>query len=185
MEPVVTMKTGFLFRLCKSSSSNAELCLNSSLDNLILGVAMTVINDAVEKFRSGFNCAQAIFSTYSKHFGLDPKLALLLTTAFGGGIARSGDLCGAVTGALMVIGLKHGKSISDDEDAKELTYALALDLIDSFKVKYGTIKCRELMGCDLSTEEGRQYAREHELSKNLCPSFVEYAAEMIENILEL
>ncbi len=71
-------------------------------------------------FLSGFNCAQAVFSTFSGQLGLEPELALRIAGSFGGGMGHIGETCGAVTGAFMLIGLKHGKVRADDNESKNL-----------------------------------------------------------------
>lgn len=77
---------------------------------------------AVSSFDSGSTCSQAILSTLGPRFGLNHELALCVAGAFGGGMARMGETCGAVTGALMVIGLCYGKVKPEDDEAKESTY---------------------------------------------------------------
>ena len=84
--------------------------------------------EAVACFKSDFSCSQAVFSVYAEQLGLDKQVALKISCAFGGGMARMAETCGAVTGALMVIGLKHGKARPDDNDARDRTYALAGEL---------------------------------------------------------
>ena len=85
---------------------------------------MSRIEEAISRFKEDFSCAQSIFSTYAPHYGLDEDKALKISTGFGGGMARSGRTCGAVTGAYMVIGLKYGMGLSKDDDAKENTYQI-------------------------------------------------------------
>jgi C_GCAxxG_C_C family probable redox protein len=70
---------------------------------------MDKVDSAVSSFKEGFNCSQSVFSTYSRLFGLNHEVALKIAQGFGGGFARMGQTCGAVTGAFMVIGLKYGK----------------------------------------------------------------------------
>ena len=77
--------------------------------------------EAVKRFKKGFNCSQAVFSSYSEQFGLDGDVACKVATGFGGGMRMAGT-CGAVTGAFMVLGLKYGNSPEKDKKAKENTY---------------------------------------------------------------
>ncbi len=76
------------------------------------------IDSAVDCFTCGFSCSQAVFSTFAEKIGLDKETALRISGPFGGGMARMGDTCGAVTGAFMAIGLKYGKAKADDYAAK-------------------------------------------------------------------
>lgn len=97
-------------------------------------------------------------------------------------MARTGETCGAVTGSLMVIGLKHAKTRKDDDDSRELAYALAQELMDAFRERNGSLLCRDLLGVDVSTPEGIAVVREKDLFRTLCPKFVRDAAEIIEGL---
>jgi C_GCAxxG_C_C family probable redox protein len=83
----------------------------------------------------------------------------------------------------MVIGLKYGKTKSEDEESKRKTYALVKDFVKRFKDKNSSIICKELLGCDISTAEGIKKFKENNLIATLCPKFVKDAAEIIEEIL--
>jgi C_GCAxxG_C_C family probable redox protein len=138
---------------------------------------------AVSCFKDGFSCSQALLSTYGDQFGLNQELALKVSGAFGGGMGRMGETCGAVTGALMVIGLKYGKTRADDEQTKEKAYALVKKFVKKFKTRNGSIVCRQLLGCDISTPKGKQLAEEKRLFATRCPKYVQDAADIIEEIL--
>jgi C_GCAxxG_C_C family probable redox protein len=138
---------------------------------------------AVNCFQKGFNCAQAVFSAYGPELGLDRKAAYRIAQAFGGGIARRGEICGAVTGAFLVLGLKYGRTRAKDEEAKERTYALVLDFIRKFEQAYGSLQCRELLGVDLSTPQGRKEAEKKKLHDTLCTKFIASAIEILEGLL--
>lgn len=144
---------------------------------------MSDIEHAVSTFKEGFSCSQAIFSTYGKQFGLKREMALKIAGAFGGGMARMGKTCGAVTGALMVLGLKYGMVDPANQDVKEKTYAVVHEFMDKFTTLHGSIECKELLGCDLSTSEGYSYAIEQNLFRTICPEIVRHAAEIIEELL--
>ncbi|MHB9098035.1 MAG: C-GCAxxG-C-C family protein [Syntrophales bacterium] len=141
------------------------------------------IEAAVGSFRDGFNCSQAILSTYSGEFGLERKAALKAAAAFGAGMGRLGEVCGAVTGALVVIGLKHGHTEAKDKETKEKTYDRARDFAGRFRSRHGALCCRDLLGCDLTTAEGMAAARQKGLFTELCPRFVRSAAEILEDVL--
>ncbi len=145
---------------------------------------MNRVERAVSCFKDGFSCSQALLSTYGVHLGLNREVALRISGAFGGGMGRMGETCGAVTGAFMVIGFKYGKTSVEDEGAKEKTYRLVKEFVERFKSRNGSIVCRELLGCDISTPEGLKLAEEKKLVTTLCPRFVQDAAETIEQILE-
>jgi C_GCAxxG_C_C family probable redox protein len=131
-----------------------------------------------------FNCAQSVIATCGPELGLDRESALRVASGFGGGMGRLGEVCGAVTGAFMVIGLKHGKSSPEDDanETKEKAYALVYDFADRFRACNGSILCRELLGCDVNTPEGSAQAREKGLFSNLCPKLVQSAVEILEQM---
>jgi C_GCAxxG_C_C family probable redox protein len=140
------------------------------------------VNDAQACFRQGFNCSQAVLSAFAEDFGLEREMALRVAGGFGCGM-RMGEVCGAVTGAFMVIGLKYGKMRPEDDEARERTYGLVLEFADKMKAKHGSILCRELIGCDLSTKDGYTQAIEKGVFVTLCPGFVKDAVEILEEIL--
>jgi C_GCAxxG_C_C family probable redox protein len=115
--------------------------------------------------------------------GLDEQTAFRVACGFGGGCARLGLTCGAVTGAYMVIGLKYGKAKADDNDAKEKTYAFVQEFSKQFIERNKSLNCTELLGCDLGTPEGRTKAKEQNLIVTICEKLVRDAAEILEEIL--
>jgi C_GCAxxG_C_C family probable redox protein len=148
------------------------------------GLKMNRVEIAVSCFEEGFNCAQAIFSTYGEKMGLDREISLRVSGAFGGGMGRMGEICGAVSGALMVIGLKYGKTKAEDEETKEKCYSLVREFVSKFKERNGSILCRELLGYDINTPEGLELIKKENLFSTRCPKFVRDSAEIIEQILE-
>ncbi len=125
-----------------------------------------------------------MLSTLGTRSGLDRETALRIAGAFGAGMGRMGETCGAVTGSFMVIGLRHGKTRKGDDDARELTYKLAQDFTRLFRERNKSIICRELLGHDLSTEEGREAVAEGNLFLTICPKFVQDAVEILEGLLK-
>jgi C_GCAxxG_C_C family probable redox protein len=120
---------------------------------------------------------------YGVRFGLDRETALRVAGAFGGGMGRRGETCGAVTGAFMVMGLKHAKTKADDDDAREKTYEQVNEFVRRFRERTGTILCRELLGHDLSTEEGREAVAEQNLFSTRCTVLVRDAGEILEMMM--
>ena len=101
-------------------------------------------NKAKEKFLSGFNCAQAVISVFCEKYGMDTDTALALTDGFGGGM-RSGEICGAVSGAIAVIGLANAKNCENTDNAKLYTREKTVELTKAFKNKYEELVCRKLI----------------------------------------
>jgi len=100
---------------------------------------MNRVEHAVSSFKEGFNCSQAVLSTYGPQFGLNRESALKVSGAFGAGMGRLGETCGAVTGAFMVIGLKYGSTRAEDKETKERAYSLVRDFVKKFKARNGSI----------------------------------------------
>ena len=138
---------------------------------------------AIACFNEGFCCSQAVLATYSETLNLYKNIALQLSDSFGGGMGRMSLTCGAVTGAFMVIGLKYGRINAEDNDSKQKTRDLVREFTRKFVARNNTITCKELLACDISTDEGFQYAQEHNLIKTSCPKFVADAMEILEEIL--
>jgi C_GCAxxG_C_C family probable redox protein len=139
---------------------------------------------AVEYFKNGFNCAQAVLTVFAKEYGLDEVIAPKITCGFGAGMGRMQNTCGAVTGAFMAIGLKYGKSLGDEGNEKrDKTYALVRSFDSEIKEKFGTTSCRELMNCDLTTPEGSKYAIDNNLSEKVCQRCVREAVLITEKLL--
>ena len=138
---------------------------------------------AVDYYSRNFNCTQGVFTTYAIEHGFDEKLALKLATNFGGG-ARKGEMCGAVSGALMVLGLLYGHSESDDLDAKAKAYAMAEEYMNRFIKKNGSVVCRELLGHDLSKPEEKAVILEKNLFRTVCPDLIRSAVEILDEFLE-
>ena len=142
----------------------------------------TQVEQAVEKFKSGFNCSQAVFGSYSEQLDLDRQTALKVATGFGGGM-RMSETCGAVTGAFMVLGLKYGNATAENTQAKEKTYEKIQEFTKRFKVRSGSVTCKDLLDCDISTSEGMQKALDSGLFASICPKMVQTAAEILEEML--
>jgi C_GCAxxG_C_C family probable redox protein len=107
-----------------------------------------------------------------------------MACGFGGGMGRKGEVCGAVTGGILVIGTKYGRGEKDDRTATQLTYTKTRQLMDQFAEKHGTVICRKLLnGCELTTEEGQIQFRENDLSNKICRPCVQSTVEILEKII--
>jgi C_GCAxxG_C_C family probable redox protein len=144
---------------------------------------MDRVERAASFFEEGFSCSQSVCSAFCDDFGFSHEQALKVSSAFGGGMGHNDEMCGAVSGALMVVGMKHGRVRVDDTEAKMKCYDLAGECIRRFKATYDSVQCTDLLGCDLSSEEGLKRAREKNLFSTLCVSFVRDAALILEQIL--
>jgi C_GCAxxG_C_C family probable redox protein len=140
-------------------------------------------HEAVAAFKSGFSCSQAICSIYGQEFGLDRLTARKISSGFGAGIARSGNICGAVTGAVMVVGLKYGMKRVDDTAAKEKTYRKVTEFIQAFIQRNGSVNCTDLIGYNLANPSQLEEAKEKRVVMTKCPKFVKDASELLDEIL--
>lgn len=138
---------------------------------------------ALDTFKKGFSCSQAVLAAFCQKLGLETDTALKLADGFGGGMGGMGLTCGAVTGAFMVISLKNGRTNADDKDSKERTKKLIKEFSGRFEAIHGHTGCRELLGCSLGTPEGYAYAKENNLFEKKCNQYVVDAAEILDEIL--
>jgi C_GCAxxG_C_C family probable redox protein len=140
---------------------------------------MSRADSAAESMAAGkVNCAQAVLTGFCEELGLDCNLALKMAQGFGGGMGRSGETCGAVTGAYMVLGLKYSRGNSPE--SKEKMYQIIKDFAQKFKQKNGSILCRGLLGYDVSKPEELAIIKDKSLFAKLCPSFVRSSVEILE-----
>lgn len=127
-----------------------------------------------------FSCSQSVFSTLSPELGVDEATALKISSAFGGGIMRYGEICGAVTGSLMSLGLKFGSASPDNE---EKIREASQELMRRFKEKNGSLLCRDLLGYQLIIPEELEAAKESGVFEKICPLLVQNATELAEEIM--
>ena len=130
---------------------------------------------------SRMNCAQAVLSAFAGELGLDKATALKIALPFGAGMGRTGGVCGAVTGAYMVLGLMPYHDLSPIE-RKEKVYSLVQAFKQRFIALNNSIDCPELLGCDLSTPEGLADARSKKIFASACPKFVADAVNILEEM---
>lgn len=136
-------------------------------------------DDAVARFAAGYNCAQAVLSAYAADLGLNEEASLRIAAPFGGGMGREGEVCGALTGALMALGLTFGPVMPTDSEDKDLRAAISRSVIEAFRERCGAIRCRDLLGAEIQTAEGREHARQLGLFADRCPRFVREAARLV------
>jgi len=144
---------------------------------------MNKVEQAVSYFGQGYACSQAILTTYGEQYGFDRETSLRIAEGFVGGIAGLGETCGAVVGALMVIGLRYGRTDVSDADARTTTLKAVRNFVDQFKALNSSISCRDLLGCEIDTKEKRRVALEKGLFTTICPDLVRDSAEILETIL--
>lgn len=147
---------------------------------------MTKREKAIELFLEGYNCAQSVFGAFAEDLGMDFETAVKFSSAFGGGMGRLREVCGAVSGMFMVLSVKEGYTSPTDKDAKMELYKKVQDLAAEFKAKNSdTYICRELLQNVATTKGHEPEDRTPEYYKHRpCAKFVGDAAEIIDEYLK-
>lgn len=143
---------------------------------------MNHVQLAKQYFEQKYHCSQAVLAAFAEELGLTKEQALKLGGCFGGGMCK-GEVCGACTGALMVLGLKYGQSDVLDLESRKKTNDVTTEFLETFKQENGSYICRELLGCDLSTDVGKKYAIENHLFTDFCPKMVTSAVIIAEQLI--
>jgi C_GCAxxG_C_C family probable redox protein len=138
---------------------------------------------SAEYMRGGSNCAQSIVKAFAAELSVEEPAALKMATAFGGGFGRCGHVCGALSGAMIVLGARLGHSDGSDAAARDRTYAAAQSLLDGFRKEHGSVLCRELTGFVLRDPEALKSAREQGVFTERCPAFLKTTARIVDEIL--
>ena len=142
---------------------------------------MTRSERAIALFLEGCNCAQAVFVAFSDLFGMDEKLALRISSSFGGGIGRQREVCGAVSGMCMAAGALYGYDDVKDPAKKAAHYALIQELCGKFRDTYGSMICRELLGAKRAESSPNPTPRDAEFYRTRpCARFVGACADILE-----
>jgi len=144
---------------------------------------MTEPATSVERFLNGYGCSQAILTQFCERFHMDQLTALKISSAFPAGMQRAG-ICGAVTGAYMVLGLNFADQDSCRSAGRKEVYEAVAEFTRRFRKRHQTLDCKGLLGCNIMTPEGRETAKQQNLFKTVCPKFVEDAADILQEMIE-
>lgn len=138
---------------------------------------MTHVEKAEALFMSGMNCSQAVFGAFAEDFGMDASTAAKVACGLGGGVGRLREVCGTVTGASLVLGLKYGAD-------KAVVYPHVQDFCARFKAECGSIVCRELLAGVSATTGGAPEARTAEYyKKRPCVELVKLSVRLLDEML--
>jgi C_GCAxxG_C_C family probable redox protein len=143
-----------------------------------MSIPMTKMEQAIYLFSEKYSCAQSVLMAFSEELGMDLTTASRTACAFGGGISHLGLTCGAVGGAFLVLGLKHGGG----PEMKEVTYQAVREFVEQFKRLHGSINCTELIGYDLNDPIQLEAAREKGVFVVKCGTFVADAVRILEKM---
>jgi C_GCAxxG_C_C family probable redox protein len=146
---------------------------------------MDRVTKAKELFKTGYNCAQSVVGAYSDLFGMSAEDAMRAAEGFGGGMGRQRLTCGAVSGMVMLAGLKYSKATAGDIENRTLIYETVRKMTNEFKQQNNTIMCRDLLGIDRNNNEGARPDKRTEeyYKKRPCLGCIGNCAEIIERIL--
>ena len=138
---------------------------------------------AKDLFLSGNNCSQSVLLSFAGDMDLPAEPAFRLAAGFGGGMGKLQNTCGAVTGAIMVMGLLQGNRSDNNEELKNGTYTLVKEFDRRFRESFGTTSCAELTGCDLNTPEGSEKFKREQVMEKVCAACVGNAVELVESVI--
>jgi C_GCAxxG_C_C family probable redox protein len=137
------------------------------------------------KFLSGYNCAQSVAYGVLDRLDAAEDTVLKAACGFGAGMGRKEEVCGAVTGGIMALGLKFGRGVKETREATEKLYPLVRELMNRFEKKHGSFICRRLLdGVDLLTDEGQAKYKARDMHATVCLPCVLSAVEITESLLK-
>lgn len=137
---------------------------------------------AEELFLTGYNCAQSVVLSFADDLKFSKELAQKMAAGFGGGLGKQQKTCGAITGAIMVLGILKGEQVNNNDELKSQAYGSVNELIREFVAEYKTTECIDLIGCDLNTPEGSEKFKEENVMENVCAGCVQKAVKIVEAI---
>ncbi len=133
---------------------------------------------------AGYNCAQAVLYAFCEDLGFDQNTALKFASGFGAGMARKQEVCGAVSGGILVLGLKYGRGEGQEKTVTEETYRRVRELMARFETEHGSCLCKELLkGRDLNTPEGQRSYQEGDCLHKTCLGCVRTVVETVEAMI--
>jgi C_GCAxxG_C_C family probable redox protein len=139
---------------------------------------------AKELFLQGYNCSQSVVAAFCDETGLDVETSLKISSSFGAGMGKLREVCGAVSGVFMVLGLLYGYSNPDDFQTKTELYERVQLLGNQFKTTNGSFICRELLGLSQKEESSVPEQRTKAYyKKRPCAELVEQAAELLDEYI--
>lgn len=142
---------------------------------------MSQVDRALAYFTGGMACSQAVFAVFAERYGLEESVAMKVATCLGGGVQSAG-VCGAVSGAALVIGLKDGSAGPGDGAVRKFANEKTREFLRRFRERHTHIDCRDLLDCDITTPDGRQHALNEKLFSKKCPDYVKDAVTILQEM---
>ena len=140
---------------------------------------MTRTDVAVSIFSGGLSCSQAVLVAFCDVYNVDKQIALRLSAGFGGGV-KVGEICGAVSGAIMVVGLRYGQVDGEDKEARRVSDERVREFLQLFRKRNGHITCRDLLR--EMADMGSDADRKQQFKAQRCTELVRDAAEILEQL---
>jgi len=145
---------------------------------------MNPVETAEKMFADGYSCAQAVLAAFAPRYDLDRETALRLAAPFGGGMGRQGLVCGAMTGALLVLGLHGGRIDPADDATRDRSDAQVREFTQRFRHRHGAIQCNDLTGVEIADPAARSAGKESGVYDAVCPGLVRFAAELVQELID-
>jgi C_GCAxxG_C_C family probable redox protein len=143
---------------------------------------MNSVEKTMELCNQGLNCSQAIITAFGEPFGVDAKTAKNLGRPWGGGMGHLALTCGALTGAVAILGL--ARNDSDEQQARQDAFESVRELFHRFEAKHGATACKDLLGADMSTAAGKKKINEEKLTSQFCPGIIRDTAEILADLMK-
>jgi len=145
---------------------------------------MSRTEKAAEYMKNGLNCAQSIVKAYAARTGIAEDVLVRMASPLGGGVGRNGHVCGALLGAVLILGEASGNTDPADTQSRDKAYEKADRLLEGFRKEHGSVLCRELIRIDMKNPDELQKARDEGVFQKQCPFFVLTAGRLLEGLLE-
>lgn len=142
------------------------------------------IKASLDYFDQGYKCSQSILAAFSEITEIEKKLLLKISKFLGSGLLYRGEMCGAVSGALMIYSLMFASDTPDNEVTDEIFYKLCSEHIKEFEKKHNSIYCRELLKRNISNSDDYEILQKQGVFDKECPKFVESSAKIIDHALK-
>ena len=132
---------------------------------------------------SDYNCAQSVVLAFVDKLKISREVAQKMAAGFGGGMGKQQETCGAVTGAIMVLGMLEGEKVNNNDELKSRSYSSVQKFHRQFAEEFGTTRCEELIKVNLNTPEGSARFKEEKIKEHVCAPCVKRAVEIIEAMM--
>ena len=135
-------------------------------------------------FAGDYNCAQSVAMALAERYGIDNPDIPRMLQPFGGGVSRCGEMCGAVTGAVLGIGFVFGKDDDERQEGRDTCMRLTAEYMGRFRERRGTVRCNDLLGADMSDPAERERVKEEGKFETLCPDLVVDSVEIVTGVID-